>query len=252
MLRLDGDLGVASSTRRGELLTPTAPARPTVHGQMTGRTYNRHAVKKRAPLNGGTMRNRESNTIDVDDETLVERSRGGDVDAFGELYRRHGAAVRRAVSDLVDDDARRDDLVQEVFTRAWAKISALRDAQRFRPWMFQIARNLSVDDLRVRKALRAAPIDDDEFEHTADDDPAVVAEVRQLSAALQDQFLLLSPRDAAAISMAVNLGFGPTEIGSALGISYGNAKVVLHRARARLRAAVDAAESDQTPCLAAP
>jgi DNA-directed RNA polymerase specialized sigma24 family protein len=48
----------------------------------------------------------------------------------------------------------------------------------------------------------------------------------------------LSARDAAAISMVVHLGFGPNEVAAALDISYGNAKVVLHRARQRLRDAL--------------
>ena len=44
-------------------------------------------------------------------------------------------------------------------------------------------------------------------------------------------------RDAASVGV-VHFGFGPHEVAAGLGISYGNAKVVLHRARARLRAAV--------------
>ncbi|HEX7133252.1 MAG TPA: sigma factor-like helix-turn-helix DNA-binding protein, partial [Iamia sp.] len=48
----------------------------------------------------------------------------------------------------------------------------------------------------------------------------------------------LSRRDALTLALVVDLGFGPAEVAVALGVSEGNAKVILHRARRRLRQAV--------------
>ena len=73
----------------------------------------------------------------------------------------------------------------------------------------------------------------------------LMAEVREMADLLEERFVMLSSRDAAAMSMAVNLGFGPSEIAAALDITPGNAKVVLHRARKRLREAM--ADSDRPP-----
>ncbi|MFV2039642.1 MAG: RNA polymerase sigma factor, partial [Acidimicrobiales bacterium] len=69
--------------------------------------------------------------------------------------------------------------------------------------------------------------------------PDLEAELRELALALRTGVAALSPRDATALSLTVHLGFGPTEVAAALGISYGNAKVVLHRARHRLRSALE-------------
>ena len=156
----------------------------------------------------------------VGDELLVRAALDGSSEAFSKLYVRHAAAVRRALSDNVHDAERQRDLVQETFTRALAKLGTLHDPGQFRPWVFQIARNVQ----HGRASVEAGP--------------DVVTELRALADAIHEGLAALSPRDAAALSLVVHLGFGPEEVAAALGISYGNAKVVLHRARARLRGAL--------------
>ena len=174
----------------------------------------------------------------MSDGELAARTKAGDAQAFTVLYKRHRSAVRTTLSDNVHDRERLQELVQEVFTRAWAKIDHLRDVERFRPWVFQIARNVAIDDLRRRTTVHLESIEVHDPEASASEDPSLVAEVHELAEELREKFVLLSPRDAAALSMTVNLGFGPSEIAAALGISPGNAKVVLHRARKRLRGAL--------------
>ncbi|MEZ5227711.1 MAG: sigma-70 family RNA polymerase sigma factor [Acidimicrobiales bacterium] len=69
--------------------------------------------------------------------------------------------------------------------------------------------------------------------------PDEITELRDLARSVKSGIGGLSKRDATALSLAVHFGFGPTEIGEALSISPGNAKVVLHRARKRLRDAIE-------------
>jgi RNA polymerase sigma-70 factor, ECF subfamily len=172
---------------------------------------------------------------------LVEAVRAGSGDSFAELYRRHAPATRMAVGDYVDDPEQRLDMVQEVFTRALTRLDSLRDPSRFRPWVLQIARNAAIDDLRQRRLARVESIemDDDSGFRSADPGPDVEAEVRELAEAVSAGVAAVSARDAAVLSMTVQLGFGPAEIASALGITDGNAKVILHRARRRLRRALE-------------
>ena len=172
---------------------------------------------------------------------LVDAVRAGSGDSFAELYRRHAPATRMAVGDYVDDPEQQLDVVQEVFTRALSRIDSLRDPSRFRPWVLQIARNAAIDDLRERRSarLKTIVVDDDPSFRSHDPGPEVEAEVRELADAITSGVAAVSARDAAVLSMTVHLGFGPVEIASALGISYGNAKVTLHRARRRLRSALE-------------
>jgi RNA polymerase sigma-70 factor, ECF subfamily len=172
---------------------------------------------------------------------LVDAIRAGSGDGFAELYRRHAPAARMAVSDYVDDPDQQLDVVQEVFTRALARLDALRDTSSFRPWVLQIARNAAIDELRRRRVARVESIEvaDDPNFRSLDPGPDVEAEVRELAEAIGSGVAAVSARDAAVLSMTVQLGFGPAEIASALGISNGNAKVILHRARRRLRRALE-------------
>jgi RNA polymerase sigma-70 factor (ECF subfamily) len=172
------------------------------------------------------------------DADLVAATRSGDGEAFGELFRRHAGAVAMAVGDHVSDSEQRRDLVQEAFTRALARLDALRDPGRFRPWVLQIARYAAIDALRGRRGARHEPLDEELAGPADRDDPASLAELRQLAAALVAGVGRLAERDATALALAVHLELSPAEIAAALGVTPGNAKVIVHRARRRLRDAI--------------
>jgi RNA polymerase sigma-70 factor (ECF subfamily) len=175
----------------------------------------------------------------ADDGTLVQATLSGSPDAFAQLFRRHATGVRRALSDNVHDPECRRDLVQETFTRALTKLHGLDDPQQFRPWVFQIARNAAIDNLRARTRVTTEQLAEDHHPANEDEGPEATAQVRELSDAISNGIATLPPRDAYALSMVVQFGFGPDDVAAALDISYGNAKVVVHRARARLRAAME-------------
>ena len=69
--------------------------------------------------------------------------------------------------------------------------------------------------------------------------PDDFAELAETAARLRSGLARLLPREAVVLTMSVQLGFGPGEIADALGITTGNAKVILHRARKRLRLAIE-------------
>src|SRR5882757_11005693 len=81
---------------------------------------------------------------DSGDEPLVKAAQGGDRAAFGQLYQRyvrmvHGILLARVPSSAAED------LVHDVFLQALPKLTALRDASRFGPWLAAIARNRATD-----------------------------------------------------------------------------------------------------------
>ena len=176
---------------------------------------------------------------------LIQQAAGGDQAAFGQLHARY----ERLVASVVRAEIRRgaasaegDDVVQEVFTLAWQRLGDLRDPASFKSWLTQIARRAVID--HARKAGRRPVLDQDDdlaLGVAADDAPGPddLAELADLAQQLKGALSGLSRRDATAITMAAQFGFGPTEIGEALGITSNNAKVVLHRARLRLREALE-------------
>ena len=172
------------------------------------------------------------------DAELVARVRAGDVDAFSELYRLHAGAVLTAVRDNVRDADGAADVVQETFTRALARLDTLRLPDRFRPWLLSIARHAAVDQRRYNRRVTA--LSDDEADALLSDrhGPADYAELTDLAGLLEAGTATLALRDATALSLVTHLGFGPAEVAAALGVKVGAAKVIVHRARRRLRDAI--------------
>lgn len=174
------------------------------------------------------------------DADLVARARTGDEGAYATLVGRHQAAVTAVARRRLGDQGDPADVVQETFLAAWSHLDSLREPDRLRPWLLQIARRAAIDHGR-RHRRTPVEFDDEHLASVADEGPALdeLVALAELAERLGVALSGLSRRDAAAISLATHLGLGPDEIGAALGVTPGNAKVILHRARRRLRAAVD-------------
>jgi RNA polymerase sigma factor (sigma-70 family) len=80
----------------------------------------------------------------VADDVLVERCLKGDRHSFRLLYRRHQARVRQIIYQLTDPTTL-DDLVQEVFLRAWKGLPKFRQSSQFSTWIYRIAWNVAAD-----------------------------------------------------------------------------------------------------------
>jgi len=100
-------------------------------------------------------------SIDTDrreapDSHLVAAVRAGDDSAFAELYRRHQPAVARFVRGRVRDHGRSEDVVQEAFVSALRRLRQTDAEIAFRAWIFEIARNASID--LYRRSSRAEEV----------------------------------------------------------------------------------------------
>jgi RNA polymerase sigma factor (sigma-70 family) len=186
------------------------------------------------------------------DADLVAEVRQGDERAFAELYKAHFGAVRQVAASHLRDPDTVADVVQEAFTRALQNLPSLRDPAQFRSWLLAIARNVATDQLRLRQRVKV--VDDDSMEALASTGlgPDVLAELCELAAQVEGCVSGLSQRDATALAMVAHLGFGPDQVGAALGLKPGAAKVVVHRARLRLRQALTLQLMVRQPSLACP
>lgn len=176
------------------------------------------------------------------DARLVVRSHGGDARAFELLHERYRHAVAGVIRSEIRRSADIDDLVQETFTAAWRRLPGLRDPERFRPWLFQIARHLVIDHARAAARRPTLDADDDlalTLTAAPDPGPDVLAELIELASNVRMALDGLSRRDVVAISLVAQFGFAPSEVAEALGISTNNAKVIVHRARRRLAAEME-------------
>src|SRR5213594_3095956 len=94
----------------------------------------------------------EQNTPDAE---LVHAARRGDKRAFVEIVARHQAMVCGIALGVLGDFAASEDAAQEAFLTAWRKIHELREPERLRGWLAQIARNAALGHLRRRRGHNA-------------------------------------------------------------------------------------------------
>src|SRR5579863_9428239 len=85
------------------------------------------------------------------DADLVRAAWRGDKRAFVEIVARHQAMVCGVALGILGDFAASEDAGQEAFLTAWRKFQDLREPERLRPWLGQIARNAALGQLRRKR-----------------------------------------------------------------------------------------------------
>jgi RNA polymerase sigma-70 factor (ECF subfamily) len=158
------------------------------------------------------------------------------------VYAQFSAAIHSYAYRLLGNHDDADDVTQEVFIRAHSRLAQLRDGTRLRPWLYRIATNLCMDQLRRRSRVRrifGIPIALSPDDHEGDDAQPEVAHPGSLAAiegvAERDHIARalarMPPKYAACLVMHSAQGLGYREIAEILSISPGAAAVRLARAR---------------------
>jgi RNA polymerase sigma-70 factor (ECF subfamily) len=144
--------------------------------------------------------------------------------AFGEFYQRHARSLWTYVYRVTNDVADADDIVQEAFLRLFQSDIAPSDDEGLRRYVFRIAGNLIADRWRrrVREERRAAAAPESSGAPAGDLDVVRI-------------FAALNPRERALLWLAYVEGHTHFEIAESLRLARGSVKVLLSRARARLR-----------------
>jgi RNA polymerase sigma-70 factor (ECF subfamily) len=157
------------------------------------------------------------------DVALVEAARAGDRDAFGRLYRLHARMVHGILLARVPR-AEVDDLVQDVFMTALRRLTTLKDAAAFGPWVGAIARNRATDYHRRSRETAELTEDLPGETHPQGEAMAVLAAIRTLPEAYRETLVL----------RLVEGMTGP-EIAERTGLTHASVRVNLHRGFKRLR-----------------
>lgn len=181
------------------------------------------------------------------DDVLVRRSRRGDSAAFAELVQRHQADVYATALRLIGN---RDDalaVANTTFYRAYEHLAEFDESRSLRPWLARIASRLALDHLRDRarrERFREPPPRDGEEESPAERVPggelpedAVVR--REMSEALARAIRTLPERQREVTVLRFVNDLSYEEIARVTGLTVSNIGVILLRARAALRKALD-------------
>jgi RNA polymerase sigma-70 factor (ECF subfamily) len=171
-------------------------------------------------------------------QTLVAPAKDAPRDAdlaFEDLYRSSRDDVYAYAAGLLRDRSAAEDVTAAAFERAYRKRSRFNpDRGTPRAWLFGIARNAALDELRRRSRLAEMPAEPVDDSHPSPED---VADTRLRMGAVRAAFEQLAPRDRELVSLKFFAGLSNTEIAGVLGISESNAGTRLHRAINKLREA---------------
>jgi RNA polymerase sigma-70 factor (ECF subfamily) len=157
---------------------------------------------------------------------------------FELLYRLCRKDVYAYVATLVRDHAAAEDVTALAFERAYRRRRTF-DRRRGdeRAWVFGIARNAALDELRRRKRLATLVSDpEDVTRDVADEAEEVALRRTTVRAALAE----LPPREREIVALKFHAGLKNAELARVLGVTESNAGTLLHRAMEKLRKACDA------------
>lgn len=194
-----------------------------------------------------------------DDARLIAALRAGDEAAFAALVQMYGRALQRFARMYVSSDAVAEDIVGEVWVAVLTGLDRFEGRSSLRTWIFRIAANVA--KTRGMRESRSVPLssvagDGADDERAVDEsrfadgawaspvrpwglDAAQIALDDEAGARIREEIERLSAVQRAVITLRDIHGLGSDEVSEALGISQGNQRVILHRARSRVRAALE-------------
>jgi len=175
--------------------------------------------------------------VEADDDTLWQRSRSGDPDAFGSLFERHATAIYNYLFRRTGDWAAAEDLVSIVFLEAWRHRDTEIAPDRVLPWLYGIATNVVRNRHRAQRrygaALQRLPRHESEPDFAGDGDARLDAE--QQMRVLLAQLAQLPKRDQDVLVLCGWSELTYEEAAFALDVPVGTVRSRLARARKRMR-----------------
>lgn len=179
----------------------------------------------------------------LSDTELVHLTKGGSVEAFGELYLRHVCGVRIEASRVLFSKDYEEDVSQEAFLRAYQKIETLGPPYGFGSWVRQIARNIA-RNMNARSPY-FIELDCNSLSITEEHNSKKTGSAMEILARLSPKL-----RETARLSYLANRS--NREISNRLGIPLGTVKSRLSDSRARMQKGAEEMQNchDKNPSLA--
>lgn len=180
----------------------------------------------------------------MDEQTLLDRCAKGDVRAFEELIEKYQQGIINHAYSLLLNREDAFDMAQETFVKAFCAVAEFNRQSSFKTWLYRIASNVCLDEIRRRRRraaevsltlggeLGGAPQSDIASDSGNPEETAQQAFMRsEIEQAIEE----LAPEYRAVIVMREIDGMDYSEIAAALGCSLGTVKSRISRARAQLR-----------------
>ncbi|MDF1852011.1 MAG: sigma-70 family RNA polymerase sigma factor [Verrucomicrobiales bacterium] len=182
------------------------------------------------------------------DADLVARAREGDTHAFDELVEKYTPKLYGLVYHMTSNHEDTNDVLQDVFAKAYRALKRFRGKSSFYTWIYSIATNMTLNFLKKRNRRRAMSLDDvdlaiehdqDFIEATSKSDPVREANISELQERLNMAMQKLSDDHRAVVTMFDIQGMPHAEISKILGVSEGTIRSRLFYAHRQLQTYLD-------------
>lgn len=171
------------------------------------------------------------------DEQVVDRVLCGEVEFYELLMRRYNRRLFRVARTIVRDNAEAEEVMQETYVRAYAKLSQYRGESAFATWLTRIAVHEAL--AWAKRRGRSEPFDDFSFDDPSQtmqlSNPEQMAADRELKAALEIAIDALPVSYRSVFVLRHAEGLSVKETAECLNLTEEAAKMRAHRARALLR-----------------
>lgn len=162
------------------------------------------------------------------DRDLIIHTRHGDTAAFGELVLRHQSSVFNVCHRMLHDHGEAEDMAQEAFIRAHARLGSFDIERPFGPWIRRVAANVCLNHLEAQKLTTEL---DDEKDAGESPSPEKQVEVKERSEQIRMALASLPANYRAVLELRHYQEMSYDEIASELKIPLSDVKSNLFRAR---------------------
>lgn len=163
---------------------------------------------------------------------LVKRAASGDFEVFGELYIIYVERIYRYVFYQVKDKSTAEDITEEIFVKAWKAISSCKGKeQTFSSWLYRIAHNHVIDNLR--RLQKRQSIEMETVDKVGDLETEIEGRLERQE--LLRVIACLPPNQRQVIILKFIEGLDNREIEQVMGKSQGAIRILQMRALATLR-----------------
>lgn len=168
------------------------------------------------------------------DAEIIQRIMDGDIEAYRELIQRYQHMIFVFIYKMVNNRTDAEDLTQEVFVKAYEKLSSYRGDSQFSTWLHTLARNKTIDFLRRRKFHDS----DDQLAYIPsqvhDESPQESLLSKERRREIEEAFALLSDSYREVIVLRCTHEYPFEKIAALLGVAESTARVRYLRARQEL------------------
>jgi len=186
-------------------------------------------------------------TVEVTDGMLVQQTLAGDQNAFAILVNRYSTPLFNFIRHCLGDYDLACDIAQQVFLQLYLSMPTLRTGEPLKAWLFQVARNRCLDELRRKRAIHFSELevsnDEDDLSPLAimpdtSPQPDEMAERHDLQHKLRQAIDALPPKFRSVVLLRYTSQLSFSEIGRVLNMPEATAKTYFQRARPLLRTAM--------------